>query len=130
MSTMDLANKISPVETISPDQHTATQTGDAVDREGFHSAAVVLQVGTVADDAFSVEVQEADDDGSGSPDTWAAVDDDDLDGTEPGTLTADTITVIGYRGNKRHLRVVATDDGTADANFGAVVVLGNPRKAS
>lgn len=124
----DIKNQVSVAQSIAPGNHTSgDSTGSGVDLANFDAAVVVLDVGTVSDGAFSIEVQDAADDGSGSPDTWEAVADDDLDGSEPGTLSADTVTEIGYHGRRRHLRVVATDGGTGNADFGASVVRALPR---
>lgn len=123
----DIKNNIAIAQTIAPANHQATVTGDDVDLAGFDSAAVVIDVGTVTADDFAIEVQHADDDGSGAADTYEAVTADDLDGTEPATLTADGVVVIGYHGVKRWLRVVATDGGTGNADFGVSVVRGAPR---
>lgn len=118
----DIANHVSVAQTITPGAFTSTQTGSGVDLANFDAAAVVIDVGAVSDGAFSFEVQHAEDDGTGSPDTWEAVADDDLDGSEPGSISANTVTTIGYHGIRRHLRVVATDGGTGDASFGASVL--------
>ncbi|WUI00212.1 hypothetical protein OHR68_43220 [Spirillospora sp. NBC_00431] len=119
----DIKNHIDVATTIAPAAYTATQNGTAVDLANYDAAAVVLHVGAVANNAFSVEVQHSDQSGSG----FTAVSDDDLDGTEPATLTAATVTTIGYHGIKRYLRVVATDAGTGDAVFGASVIRAHGR---
>jgi hypothetical protein len=119
----DIKNHLDVATTIAPAAHTATATGSAVDLANYDAAAVVLTVGAVANNAFSIEVQHSDQSGSG----FTAVSDDDLDGTEPGTLTASTVTIIGYHGIKRYLRVVATDAGTGDAVFGVTVIRGRGR---
>lgn len=125
-----IAPNIDLIRTIAPANITDSTNGAAVDLAGFDSAVVIADVGAVTDGSISLEVQHADDDGTGSPDadTWAAVDDEFLDGDdEPANLTANTITKIGYLGVKRHLRVVATDGGTGDATFGVSVLLANGR---
>ncbi|MFM9634376.1 hypothetical protein ACKI10_43345 [Streptomyces galilaeus] len=114
----DVKNHLSLAQSIVPAAYTATATGTGVDLANFDAAAVVINVGAVANNAFSVEVQESDALASG----YTAVANADLDGTEPATLTASTVTVIGYRGIKRYIRAVATDAGTGDAAFGVTVV--------
>lgn len=125
----DINSQLSVAQSIAPGNHTSgDSTGSGVDLAGYDSAVVVIDVGSVSDSAFSIEVQDAADDGSGSPDTWEAVADDDLDGTEPSTLSADSVTKIGYHGRRRHLRAVATDGGTGNADFGVSVVRAGARK--
>jgi hypothetical protein len=119
----DLKSSISPVASIIPANYQATETGDGVDLTGFDSAAVVIGVGAATDTGFSFEVQESDDDSD-----YAAVASSDLDGTEPATAVASALTVLGYRGIKRFIRVVATDTGTGNADFGVTVIRGKARK--
>ncbi|GEC02960.1 hypothetical protein SSP24_06150 [Streptomyces spinoverrucosus] len=119
----DIKNHISVAQTIAPAAHTATATGTGVDLAGFDAAAVQITVGAVANNAFSVEIQESDQQSTG----YTAVANADLDGTEPATLTASTTTLIGYHGIKRYIRAVATDAGTGDAVFGVSVIRGNGR---
>lgn len=123
----DIKNHIDVVQTIEPAAYTATETGTDVDLANVNAAAVAIIVGAVTDSGFSFEVQEADDDGTGSPGTYAAVADTDLDGTEPTTAVASAVTEIGYHGIKRWLRVVATDTGTGNAVFGVAVIRGRGR---
>ncbi len=114
----DIKNHLSIAQTLVPAARTASANGTAVDLAGFDAAAVVIDVGAVTDANFSIEVQESDESGSG----YTAVAAADLDGTEPATLTANTVTTIGYHGIKRYIRAVATDAGTGDAAFGVSVV--------
>lgn len=124
MSRTDIKNSVSVAQTIEPGNYTATETGTAVDLAGFDAAAVVITVGTSTDTGFSFEVQESDASGSG----YTAVATADLDGTEPTTAVAASVTELGYRGIRRYLRVVATDTGTGNADFGVAVVRGKARK--
>ncbi|MEU9199417.1 hypothetical protein [Streptomyces sp. NPDC048332] len=117
----DIKNSLDVVTTLTPAARTAAATGTAVDLANYDAAAVVITTGTVANGAFAVEIQESDASASG----YTAVANADLDGTEPATLTASTVTVIGYHGIKRYIRVVTT--GTADASFGATVIRGKGR---
>lgn len=120
----DLKNAIDIEQHIAPAAYTATQTpGSGVDLTGFEEATVVLDVGAVTDGSFTIEVQESDDDS-----TYTAVADADLGGTEPSSLTANTVTTLAYYGNARYIRVVATDGGTADAAFGVSVIKSGARK--
>lgn len=117
----DIKNSLEVVTTLTPAARTAAATGTAVDLANYDAAAVVITTGAVTNGAFAVEIQESDASGSG----YTAVPNADLDGTEPATLTASTVTVIGYHGIKRYIRVVTT--GTADASFGVTVIRGKGR---
>ncbi|NML55670.1 hypothetical protein HHL19_36375 [Streptomyces sp. R302] len=119
----DIKNNIDVVATLVPAARIDTAAGTGVDLANYDAAAVVISTGTVANGAFSIEIQESDQLGSG----YTAVADKDLDGVEPATLTASTVTTIGYHGIKRYLRVVATDAGTGDASFGVSVIRGRGR---
>ncbi|WP_433406871.1 hypothetical protein [Streptomyces sp. CA-146814] len=119
----DIKNSLSVVSTLAPAARTDTATGTAVDLANYDAAAVVITTGAVANAAFSIEIQESDQSGSG----FTAVATEDLDGTEPATLTATTVTAIGYHGIKRYIRAVATDAGTGDAAFGVTVIRGKGR---
>lgn len=118
--------------TIAPGAaRTANTTGATVDRMtdtgGFRSAMVIVQTGTITDGTFTVTVQD-------SPDgtTWSDVADEFLQGTEPAIGSADDNRVfeIGYVGHQRYLRanVAVTGSPVTGGEFGAVVVLGWPRK--
>jgi len=92
----------------------------------FRSALAVVQTGTVTDGTHTVEVQESDDNSS-----FTAVADADLQGTEPaiGAANDNVVYEIGYRGTKRYIRVtVVTSGATTGGTFGAVLVLGIPRR--
>ena len=125
----------SVASTIRPQAATATVTGSTVDLKGYDAATVILDVGAWTDGTHTFSAEEAEDDGTGSPDTWAAVADADLDGTEPvvdGATDDDTVVAIGYRGNARFLRVVNTITGSPATGlvFAATVVRGAPRRLS
>jgi len=92
----------------------------------FRSALAVVQTGTITDGTHTVEVQESDDNSS-----FTAVADADLQGTEPaiGAANDNVVYEIGYRGTKRYIRVtVVTSGATTGGTFGAVLVLGIPRR--
>lgn len=123
MSRLDIRNAVAVDQTIAPGNHTGgNSTGSGVDLANANAAAVLFSIGTVTDAAFTFAIEHAEDDGSGSPDTWEAVDTDDLEGDIPDLSAANTEVTVGYHGIRRHLRVVATDGGTGDANFGVSVL--------
>jgi hypothetical protein len=116
---------------ISPGVKTTNSTGVTIDRAEdnsfFQDAVVVVETGTITDGTHTVEVQDSD---NGS--SWTAVADTYLQDTEPAIVAADDDKVfcIGYLGLKRYLRVNVTVAGvTSGGAYGAIVVLGNPRRA-
>lgn len=132
MSRSDIKNHINVAQTLRPAARTASANGLDVDLANFDAATVIIDAGTWTDGSHTFEVQHADDNGSGAPDTYAAVDAADLDGTEPvvdGATDDDQIYEIGYRGIKRWLRVIVTVAGApaTGAVYAATVVRGKGR---
>lgn len=101
---------------------TSASAGNWIDMQGWESVTFSVSTGTVTDagtaSGFSFEVQESDTTAAADA---TAVADADLIGLESAlTVTADTddnklIGSIGYRGNKRYVRVVATGTTGTDA---------------
>lgn len=128
----DLHNHIHPLRAISPvsvSDNTA-QVGQIIDRQGYESLEFVILTGSIADaDAtFAVLVEEGD---QANLSDAAAVADADLLGTEAlaGFQFDDDNETrkIGYRGNKRYVRLTVTPSANASAALlAAVAVLGNP----
>ena len=100
---------------------TTPSEGSAIDMQGWESLTLIVSTGVVTDagtaSGFAFEVQESDTQDSG----YTAVADGDLIGTEAAlTVTSDTadnvlVGSIGYGGNKRYVRVVATGTTGTDA---------------
>lgn len=125
MTASDLKSQLSIASTIAPAAYADTATGTAVDLANFTGhPVVVVYSGAMSNTGFAIEVQESDASGSG----FTAVPDALLDGTEPATVEASTITRISYLGRKRYLRVVATDAGSGSGVFGVHVIRTGPRK--
>lgn len=128
----DIATQISVAHSLAPATRTAGASGAGVDLAEWNAAAVIVHVGAYTDGTHTIEIQEADDDGTGSPATWAAVADTELDGTEPiidASADANSVFEIGYKGSKRHLRVVVTTSGTTSgATYGASILRGHPQR--
>ncbi|MEE4384168.1 MAG: hypothetical protein V2J02_19385 [Pseudomonadales bacterium] len=129
MVNRDLASNISPAHSIAPDaDRTATATGAGVDLRGFDSAAAVVHFGAVTDGGWTPKLQESDDDS-----TYTDVAAADLVGefVEAVAASDNTVQCVGYRGNARYIRVVVeeTTASTTGAEFGAVVVRGDPLQA-
>jgi hypothetical protein len=99
---------------------TTPSAGGAIDMQGWEAVTFTVSTGTVTDagtaSGFAFEVQESDAQDSG----YTAVADADLIGLESGlTVTSDDddnvlVGSIGYRGEKRYVRIVAT--GTTGTN--------------
>lgn len=100
--------------------------GDWIDMQGWEALTFTVSTGTVTDagtaSGFAFEVQESDT--TAAADATAVVD-ADLIGTEAAlTVTSDDdddkfIGSIGYRGEKRYVRIVAT--GTTGTNAAVTV---------
>jgi len=131
-----LEQHISVAQSLRPQEVNAdaTVTGEDVDLAGYDAATVVIDVGAWATDGTNTfEVQEADDDGAGSPDTYAAVAAADLNGTEPvvdGATDDDQIYQLEYIGGKRWIRVVVvtTANTSGTLQLAASVARGKARK--
>lgn len=98
-----------------------TTVGEEIDMDEFESLEMVIQAGTLTDGTFDVLVEEALDDGTGSPGAFSAVADADLLGTEAGAqLVAaddDKTTKIGYLGQERFVRLSIVSTGTTSGGF-------------
>lgn len=112
MSMQDVKkNEASLVSHILPLLRTATVTPAAgVDLKGSFGAEVIMDVGTVTDGTFTMEVQESDASGSGFTAVAAA----DLEGSEAAFSSANEEQVhqVWYKGSKRYIRVVLTASGS------------------
>lgn len=105
--------------------------GDWIDMQGFEALTFVVSTGTVTDagtaSGFSFEIQESDTTAAADA---TAVADADLIGLESAlTVTSDTadndlIGSIGYRGEKRYVRVVATGTTGTNAVVSVIAVKG------
>lgn len=115
---------------------TTPAAGNIVDTIHYCAATFALITGTVTDagtvDGIVFEVQESDTTAAAD---FTAVADVDLLGLESDVSvlldTEDDIAkgVIGYRGTKRYVRVVATGTTSTDATVAGVWVLQKPRYA-
>ena len=115
------------VTTLGPVARTATANGTSIDLASFRFSAIPVVVGTITDGPHILDVEEADDEGTGTPDTWANVAADDLQGTF-ATLASDTNQAAVYIGTKRWLRVNVTISG-GPATGGVYTVAIEPQRA-
>ncbi len=116
----DGTNNVEVVESVRPAVHTDTD-GEAVDLQGADAALIACSVGAIAGTANAstlIKLQESDASGSGYTDVAAA----DIIGTQPTTLTANTIYQFAYLGSKRYVRAVVADGGATSVAASCVVV--------
>ena len=109
--------------TLAPAARITTGNGTGVDLVAAGAVTVHLQVGVVTDGTHTITLQESVDNS-----TFTAVG----AGDQSGTLTALASNVnqkIGYIGNKRYIRAVATLAGaTVGGVYGALVIQTDLRK--
>ena len=106
----DMKNNMDAVNSLDPDNYTATTNGTGVDVRDFDGALVVFSAGTLdvanADEVYTPSVEESDDNSTYSADASA-----DMEGTL-SNLTANSIQRVGYKGSKRYVRATLTISGT------------------
>lgn len=124
----DIYSNVGSVQSLAPAARTASASGSSADLQNFDGALIVIAAGAWTDGSHTFEVQESDDDA-----TFTAVADADLQGSEPVVSSAGTagqVYEIGYVGNKRYIRVIATvASATVGAAYGALIVRGHPNVA-
>lgn len=128
----DLYSNIKVIHAISP-QAVGTsgiaggKLSAVLDRQGYDRVCFLYSSGasaSVADTITPVVYECATTGGS-----FTSVADADLNGTEAAlTLTAAKSGKVGYRGNKRYLKLRLYGTGTATAIVGAVMVASNPEQ--
>ena len=131
----DMHSNISVLSAIAPQAVSTTGAANGrlsgiIDRQGYESVEFVFQSGASASvaDTINPVILEA----AATGDSFTSVADADLIGTEAGqklTLTAAVASRIGYRGNKRYLKIRLYGLGTATAIVSAAAVLGRPHLA-
>lgn len=122
----DLNSNVMVVAAINPAVRTADATGAEIDLQGFGSAMAVVSTGAIVSAGnFTPKFRECDTSGGTYSDVAAA----DLIGTWPTALAANSVYQVGYRGNKRFIRVVVTYNSGTSLIFGANVTKGHPERA-
>ena len=136
----DLHNNVSPAPAINPQaisSDTATN-GAIIDRQGFESLEFLIQSATLTDGTYTPSLlagNAVDDPANPTSITdGEAVAASDLLGTiADATFAASDDNVvkrIGYRGEKRYVRLTLTSAGTTSGGtIGATAVRGHPRHA-
>jgi hypothetical protein len=119
----DLASNVAVALALSPAVQSATKSdATIIDLQGCSAAAIVVNTGAIVgagDYTISLVHGDASDLSGG-----AAATSDDLIGSFPATLAADSSYCVGYRGGKRYVRVVITKNSGTSIAAGAVVVKG------
>lgn len=119
----DLYNNIGVRPAIVPAVQSAAADGITIDTNGFNRIAFAVSTGAIAGSGdFGLAIQESDQSGSG----FAAPDPGFVDSNAPATLAASSSYKLGYRGNKRYVRLSLTKAGGTSIALGAVAVLGDP----
>ncbi len=123
----DLYSKTGALQALAPAVLAATDTGDAMDLQGFNSALLVVNTGAIVSSGdFTTKLQESDTTTSGDFSDVAAA---DLIGEFPASLEADSVVRVGYRGTKRYLRQVTTKNSGTSIAVGIVLLRGNAADA-
>lgn len=124
MSGVDVQSRRTPAQSITPAAYTAAVNGNGINVAAHAGSMAVLNIGTVTDGNWTPALEESDDNS-----IWAAVAAEDQQGAFTLFTSAESNTVqkVGYKNNKRFVRVVLTETGASTgAIFGAVVDLAKP----
>ena len=124
MTQRDMKSNIVALSALAPAVHAATKSDSPViDLRGADSATVVINTGAIAGAGdYTISLRHGDAaDLAGD----AAAGADDLIGAFPASLAADSAYAVGYRGGKRYVRVVITQNSGTSIAAGAVVVKGH-----
>lgn len=120
----DLTSNILVVAALAPAVYAATKSDSGViDLQGAGSVVLAINTGAIAGAGdFAISLQHGDAANLSDAETVAAA---DLIGTLPATLAAASVYQVGYRGAKRYVRAVITQNGGTSIAAGAVIVKGN-----
>jgi hypothetical protein len=110
---------------------TSDSDGADVDVSAAESAEFCYFCGTQGGTSSDLIMEEADDDGAGSPDTYATIADADLVGGA-NTITITTandaqVHTRGYRGTKKWIRATAVDNTSGNIPIAGCVLVGHQR---
>lgn len=118
----DTYSDMAVVQALAPAVISATNTGSALDLQGFNAATVVVNTGAIAGSGdYTTKLQESDTTTSGDFTDVASA---DLIGSFPASLAADSTYKVGYRGTKRYLRQVTTKNSGTSIAAGIVLIKG------
>jgi hypothetical protein len=133
MASKDIGNQVKLTPALNPGAaitgNSATN-GTTIDTQGFESAAIAVQSGTITDGAFALKLQEGDQSNLSDAADVAQGDYNCGYGASFAATDDNVVKKLGYRGAKRYIRVVLTQSGaTSGGIMGAVAILGNARNA-
>lgn len=115
----DLYSNIAALQALAPAVQTAAAQGAAIDLKGAGRAAFVVNTGEIAGaGVFGVTLQESDTGTSG----WANVAAEEMDSNAPAALAASSVYRLGYRGNKRFVRLSLTRASGTSIAAGATAI--------
>jgi len=114
-------NNVYTLQVVDPDEYAADLDSDAVDMRDFDGLAFAVMVGDTKDAGFAVALED-------SPDNiaWTAVAAANLQGPT-AALATDTMSMYGYTGDKRYVRVALTVPGATEVGVLAIKTI--PHKA-
>jgi hypothetical protein len=133
---LDLIHNLKFAEMEANGAQTADFQSSYVDVAGYDRCLVAVHIGAWTDGSFSFKLQDADDDGTGSPDAGTVADvntDFVLFDPDPAVTVTDATNdgdylLYEYRGGKRHVRVFGTVAGaTTGATMQIEAILGDAR---
>lgn len=129
----DLHNNIGVAAALNPQAigSSTTTNGAIIDLAGFESVEFVIQSATLTDGTYTPSITEGDE--SDLSDGSAAAAADLLGTVADATFAAsddNAVKRIGYRGNKRYVRLNITSASvTTGGTLAAVAIKGHPRNA-
>ena len=125
MSSVDVQSRRTPAQSIPPAARTASVNGNGINVAAHAGSMAVVNYGTITDGEWLASLEESDDNS-----IWSAVAAEDQQGSfvQVDSGDSDTVQKVGYKNNKRFVRVVVTEAvaSTTGAIFGAVVDLAKP----
>lgn len=117
----DHINRLNVVVALAPISVTATNTSAAIDLQGYNSSTAYILCGIITGAAvFVPSLTECATTGG----TYTAVAAADLVNTADAALTAGAVSKLGYRGNKRFIKVVNTLSSGTSAILSVMVARG------
>ena len=119
---LDLSHHISVVTILPPAAQSATVTSANFDLIEFNAFSILLTTGKIVGAGdFTATLQHAD---TASSAKFIDVPAIEWIGTLPSSLAADAVVKLGYKGDKRYLRVVLTKNSGTSIEAGIALIKG------
>lgn len=99
-------------------------TGNIIDTRGAEAITFLVQSGTITAGTFTISLEEGDTATLTDSETVASDDLIDAGSLTFGTTDDNIIRVVGYRGNKRYVRLNAVSDATGNGTLSATAFKG------